>query len=75
MVLCAWRVRECPLSLYNYLENTMKKFFAIVGMTIGGYLGWWLGDYIGIMSAVLLSAVGTGLGLYIGRWLFERLLD
>jgi len=53
----------------------MKKFFAIAGMSIVGYLGWWLGDYIGIMTAVLLSAVGTGAGLYIGRWLFERLLE
>ncbi len=53
----------------------MKKFFAIVGMTIGGYLGWWLGDYIEIMSAVLLSEVGTGLGLYISRLLYERLMD
>jgi hypothetical protein len=44
-------------------------------MMIGGYLGWGLGDYIGIMTAVLLSAVGTGLGLYIGRLLYERLMD
>ena len=53
----------------------MKRFFAIIGMVTGGSLCWWLGDYIGIMTAVLLSAVGTGMGLYIGRWLFVRLLE
>jgi hypothetical protein len=49
--------------------------YDIIGMMFGGYLGWWLGDYIGIMTAVLLNAVGTGTGLYISHLLYERLLD
>ena len=34
---------------------------------LGGWLGWWLGDKVGLMTAFLLSTVGTGLGLYLGR--------
>lgn len=39
-------------------------FFAT---TLGGWLGWWIGDKVGLMTAFLLSMVGTGLGLYLGR--------
>jgi len=28
-----------------------------------------------VFTAFLLSIVGTGLGLYLGRWAAERLLD
>jgi hypothetical protein len=32
---------------------------------VGGWLGWWLGEQMGIMAAVILSAVGTGAGIYL----------
>ena len=42
----------------------MKKLLTFVGATLGGSLGWWLGSGIGIMTAFLLSVVGTGAGVY-----------
>ena len=36
-----------------------------VGITLGGYLGWWAGEQVGMMTAMMLSAVGSGLGLYV----------
>jgi hypothetical protein len=45
----------------------MEKLFVIIGTTLGGALGWWLGSRIGLASAFLLSMVGTGLGLYLAR--------
>jgi len=38
-----------------------------IGATLGGALGWWLGERLGIMAAWFLSAVGTAFGLYWGR--------
>jgi hypothetical protein len=43
------------------------KLFAFIGATGGGYLGWWAGSLVGIMTAFMLSMVGTGIGLYLGR--------
>ena len=45
----------------------MSKLFAFIGATIGGWLGWWAGAQIGIMTAFILSMVGTGFGIYYGR--------
>jgi hypothetical protein len=45
----------------------MERVFVVGGMTVGGWLGWWAGSQVGLMSAVLLSMVGTGAGLYLGR--------
>lgn len=45
----------------------MTKIFGLVGSFLGGTVGWWLGAFVGIMTAFSLSIVGTGLGLYIGR--------
>lgn len=42
----------------------MKKLLGFIGSTIGGYIGWYVGAPIGIMTAFMLSMVGTGLGLY-----------
>ncbi|HEX9582423.1 MAG TPA: hypothetical protein VF970_15065 [Gemmatimonadales bacterium] len=44
----------------------MGKVLAFIGATFGGALGWWLGDRVGLMTAFLLSMVGTGAGMYAG---------
>jgi len=36
----------------------------LVGSTIGGAIGWALGERFGIMTAFLLSVVGTAVGVY-----------
>lgn len=46
----------------------------MLGTSIVGGIGWWLGDKIGIMTAVVLSAVGTGVGLYLAHRLADSLL-
>lgn len=45
----------------------MSKLFGFIGATAGGYLGWWLGAPGGTMTAFMLSMVGTGAGMYVGR--------
>jgi hypothetical protein len=53
----------------------MKKLLGWVGATVGGSVGWWGGAHVGVMMAVVASAVATGAGLYLGWWAAERLLD
>ena len=53
----------------------MKGMLGFVGMTIGSAIGWWLGSLHGITLAVLLSAVGSGFGLYYTRKLAETYLE
>jgi hypothetical protein len=53
----------------------MSRLLGWVGAAIGGSVGWWAGARVGIMTAVVVSAVGTGAGLYLGWWAAERLLD
>ena len=45
----------------------MSKLLWLLGATIGGAIGWWLGALVGTMTAVILSAVGTGAGIYLAR--------
>lgn len=45
----------------------MTKLLAWIGATLGSALGWWLGARWGMMTAFLVSMVGTGVGLYAGR--------
>ncbi len=44
----------------------MSKLFALIGATVGGAVGWWLGARVGFMTAFVLSLVGTGFGMYAG---------
>jgi hypothetical protein len=53
----------------------MNKLLGWIGATLGGALGWWAGARVGLMTAFLLSVVGTGVGIYLGRWAAVRLLD
>jgi len=53
----------------------VKGLLGFFGMSLGGALGWWLGGLHGITLAVLVSSVGSGLGLYYTRKLAERYLE
>ncbi|GJG86351.1 hypothetical protein tb265_15320 [Gemmatimonadetes bacterium T265] len=45
----------------------MTKLFGTLGACAGSSAGWALGEGAGIFAAFLLSVVGTGVGLYLGR--------
>lgn len=46
---------------------SMTKLFGYAGSVVGSTLGWWVGALFGTMTAFLLSIVGTGVGIYVGR--------
>jgi hypothetical protein len=52
----------------------MRGIFATVGTFVVGTLAWALGQHIGIGTAMVLSAIGSGVGLYWGRRLFDEWL-
>lgn len=53
----------------------MSKLLMLLGSSVGGAIGWWLGARVGIMTAFFLSVLGTGVGLYAGRRLAERVVE
>ena len=53
----------------------MKGILGFTGMMLGGYLGWWLGGHVGFVTACYLSVLGTGVGLYVGRRLWQKYRD
>ena len=48
----------------NSEESHMRKLLAMMAASVGGWVGWWLGAQVGMMTAFFLSVVGMGLGLY-----------
>jgi membrane protein YqaA with SNARE-associated domain len=50
------------------------KTVKVIASTLGGYAGWWLGNYVGLGTAFFLSVVGTALGVYLAHhWMSEYL--
>jgi hypothetical protein len=45
----------------------LGKLIWFLGATIGGIIGWWLGGFIGVMTAYIVSTIGSGLGIYWAR--------
>ena len=45
----------------------MTKLLSFVGATIASYSGWYAGSRFGFMTAFMLSMVGTGIGMDVGR--------
>ena len=52
----------------------MRKIFSFIGTTVLGSIGWSLGAYIGICTAIVLSCIGSGFGMYWGYKLFDQWL-
>lgn len=53
----------------------MSRLLVMVGATAGGGIGWWLGGYMGLMTAFSLGVVGTALGVYAGRRIATEYLN
>jgi membrane protein YqaA with SNARE-associated domain len=52
----------------------VRGLLSFLGATIGGSIGWWLGDFVGFMTAFVLSTVGSVLGWwYARRWADENM--
>lgn len=51
----------------------MMKLLILIGTTLGGYVGWWVGEQLGfeIFVNFLLSGAGSLIGVYAG-WKLAR---
>jgi hypothetical protein len=49
----------------------MNKLCIFAGMTILGWVGWWMGEKIGLMTGFILSGIGSLVGVYVG-WRINR---
>lgn len=52
----------------------MKRLFDLIGMTIGGWLGWAVGAPISMFTAFMVSIVGTGVGLWATRKITRQMM-
>ena len=52
----------------------MRKILDLIGMSVGGWLGWVVGAPISFFTAFLVGIVGTGAGLYAVRRLTKGML-
>ncbi|HVS75599.1 MAG TPA: hypothetical protein VHE11_01615 [Steroidobacteraceae bacterium] len=52
----------------------MRGIFSTIGTFLVGTVGWAVGQRVGLGTAVVLSAIGSGVGLYYGRKLFDHWL-
>lgn len=53
----------------------MRKLCILVGATVLGWVGWWLGAFVGLMTAFILSGIGSMLGVYAGWRIHRDYLD
>ncbi len=44
----------------------MQRIVVLLGATVGGAVGWWLGAFVGIMTAFFVSTILSGVGMYLG---------
>jgi hypothetical protein len=53
----------------------MKKIILLFSITLFGWIGWRLGAHVGIMTAYLVSIVGSMLGVVVGVLFNRRYLE
>jgi uncharacterized membrane protein YeaQ/YmgE (transglycosylase-associated protein family) len=45
----------------------METLLGLIGATVLGAVAWWAGAHVGLMTAFVLSTIGSGAGMYVGR--------
>jgi hypothetical protein len=52
----------------------MRTIIGWLVATVAGGAGWWLGERVGLVTAVVMSGLAGGAGLYYGyRWFDQNL--
>jgi len=51
------------------------KFCIFIGMSVFGWLGWWLGERYGVMAAFVVSGLGSLVGVYAGWRIYRDFLQ
>lgn len=52
----------------------MSRFCIFVGMTLLGWVGWWLGRRFGVMTGFLMSGAGNIAGVVLGYRFYRAYL-
>lgn len=52
----------------------VNKLCIFVGSTVGGYVGWYVGDPLGMFAAFIASGIGSVAGVYFG-WKLARKIE
>ena len=65
---------EAGVPLLNPEPGWMKGLLNLVGMSVGGWVGWIIGAQVSFFTAFIVSVVGTGVGLYYSQRTLKRLL-
>lgn len=52
----------------------MKRLVDFLGLTVGGWIGWFVGAPISLFTAIMVSIVGSGVGMYFARKAARRFL-
>ena len=53
----------------------MNKLLIFIGMTAGSYAGWALGENFGIMTAFVISTIGSIIGIFAGWYINKEYLE
>jgi len=53
----------------------MRTFCIFLAVNILGAIGWWLGSFSGIGTALVLSAVASLAGVWVGWHFYEKFLN
>jgi hypothetical protein len=55
-------------------DTPMRTIIGWLAATLFGGVGWWLGERVGVITAVVVSGLAGGVGLYYGyRWFDQNL--
>lgn len=55
----------------------MNRLLMFIGITAGGYVGWWAGEYLGmgLMMTFVVSTLGSVVGIFGVWWFMKNYLD
>lgn len=53
----------------------MKGLLVLMATSITGWIGWWIGAFVGTMTALILGVLFSAAGLYYARWFIREYMD
>ena len=53
----------------------MKRILVFFGMSAGSWVGWWLGNFVGLTTALVLSGIGGVVGVFVTIKLGQAYLE